>query len=548
MSFFDIDIQTAFRLRAIADIAVACLFLVYRNKEDVRHPIRLFIGGQLINAIGMTLISERGSIPLFLSAHVGNVLFYVGVALVMLAFAVISHTDRQLRAPLTIVAAIGLIAFVGWDFVFPAPEGSPFRYVAVSSLVVGCLYSLGAAGVLRSRHRSPLRKVLGAGFSALALCFFARTYASLAHGMTVFTPSVLQSLTVLMMLLATIIGGVGFVLLAHEESDQAIRIAATTDPLTGLANRRRFDEVLRSEYLRLKRSGAPLSVIMIDIDHFKRYNDRYGHPQGDECLRRVSAAIGKTVYRTSDLAARFGGEEFVVVIPETDAAGAHTVAENIRQAIGALSIAHKENTAAAHVTASLGVATRLAAELDSPEAIISLADAALYRAKQHGRNRTEVMPRQDDEIVHKSQLVRLVWHDIAASGNPRLDDEHKALFDQANVLLTSGMREQPKGEIEVLVRDTVDMVRTHFSNEEALLRNTSYPGTAHHIERHKELLTKARDISTRFSRDEVDVGDLFGFLAYDVVAHHILREDREFFPYLPELALSNAAHLPPEAV
>ena len=128
----------------------------------------------------------------------------------------------------------------------------------------------------------------------------------------------------------------------------------------------------------------------------------------------------------------------------------------------------------------------------------------------------------------------MVWNEIAASGDRHLDEEHKALFNQANQILTSGMQERPKADIEALLEHTLEMISTHFSDEEAILRKTTFPGTARHVQRHHELLAKAEDLSTRFARDEINIGILFGFLAYDVVAHHIMSEDREFFPFLHE--------------
>jgi len=160
-----------------------------------------------------------------------------------------------------------------------------------------------------------------------------------------------------------------------------------TDSLTTLANRRRFDEALAEEFQRLRRSGAPLSLIMIDLDAFKPYNDRYGHVAGDECLRRLGTLIGEIVRHPPDVAARYGGEELAVILPETDAQGARRVAERIHEGIASLAIPHITSPVADHVTASLGVVTRKATEVTSPIELIHLADEQLYRAKSGGRNR-----------------------------------------------------------------------------------------------------------------------------------------------------------------
>ena len=165
---------------------------------------------------------------------------------------------------------------------------------------------------------------------------------------------------------------------------------ANTDGLTGIANRRRFDEVLNTEFFRLRRSGSPLSLIILDVDHFKNFNDTYGHIAGDDCLRRVGALIDSTACRVSDLAARYGGEEFAVILPETDAVGATALAERLRVGIECLAIPHRTSKVVDHITVSLGVVTALPEDLESAVDIVKLTDKQLYAAKTRGRNRVEV--------------------------------------------------------------------------------------------------------------------------------------------------------------
>lgn len=165
------------------------------------------------------------------------------------------------------------------------------------------------------------------------------------------------------------------------------QINSITDSLTGLANRRYFDDAMNAEFHRLKRSGAPLSMIMLDVDHFKLFNDTYGHLAGDACLQQISAALKSIISRMPDIVARFGGEEFVVILPETEHKGAVSVAEKLRAAVEALSIPHAGSEAAACVTVSLGVVTVQPSRCTGPAQIVMMADEAMYRAKQEGRNR-----------------------------------------------------------------------------------------------------------------------------------------------------------------
>lgn len=161
------------------------------------------------------------------------------------------------------------------------------------------------------------------------------------------------------------------------------------DALTGVANRRRFDEYFDLEWRRAKRIGKPLAVIMLDIDFFKLYNDNLGHQEGDECLKRIAKAMGNKIGRAGDLLARYGGEEFVFILPETDLAGAKTIAETMRKAVLELKIPHPESSVSEYVTISLGVAISGQIRDESNTVLLHAADKALYRAKLLGRNRVE---------------------------------------------------------------------------------------------------------------------------------------------------------------
>lgn len=174
---------------------------------------------------------------------------------------------------------------------------------------------------------------------------------------------------------------------ALQELNATLEKLAQQDGLTGLANRRKFDEVLDASMQLAKRSASPLAIILIDVDYFKKFNDLYGHVAGDECLRRVGKVIKDCEKRSCDLAARYGGEEFVVLLPDTDLAGALVVAEAIRKAIRALKIEHIGNTAGVvTISAGVDVLTSLTGQI-SAEMLVNAADKALYEAKASGRDK-----------------------------------------------------------------------------------------------------------------------------------------------------------------
>lgn len=170
-------------------------------------------------------------------------------------------------------------------------------------------------------------------------------------------------------------------------ANEALQRLSMEDGLTGIANRRHLDDYLDREWRRAIRNRAPLSLVMVDIDHFKNYNDAYGHAAGDEALIKVAHAMGGSLRRAGDLVTRCGGEEFAVVLPETSLEHAGRVAETVRVAVEALGIPHRASPIAPGVTISVGVATTIPERDSSAAALLGTADAALYRSKSTGRNR-----------------------------------------------------------------------------------------------------------------------------------------------------------------
>ena len=171
-----------------------------------------------------------------------------------------------------------------------------------------------------------------------------------------------------------------------REAQEALEVIATHDSLTGLANRRLFERALTVEFGRGARQRSPLSLVMVDIDYFKRYNDTYGHVAGDHCLTEVAQALKGCCQRKADLAVRYGGEEFAVLLPDTDIHGALAMAEQIRRSVMQRNIAHSGSPVGC-VTVSLGCYAFVPTGRDSIEMFIERADAALYQAKATGRNR-----------------------------------------------------------------------------------------------------------------------------------------------------------------
>ncbi len=173
---------------------------------------------------------------------------------------------------------------------------------------------------------------------------------------------------------------------------------SATDGLTGITNRRRFDEILQVEWLRAARAHTSMSLLIVDIDHFKRFNDHYGHVAGDECLRRVAHVLQSSVRRAGELVARYGGEEFVVLLPGAAIAQAEDLAQRCLDAIAAEAVPHAASPTAGHVTFSIGIAHAVPDPAQDPTTLVNAADAAMYRAKTAGRARYAVAGLADWEI------------------------------------------------------------------------------------------------------------------------------------------------------
>ena len=175
--------------------------------------------------------------------------------------------------------------------------------------------------------------------------------------------------------------------LALKAQSDLLRQMVFIDGLTGVANRRCFDERLSSEWRRSMRNASPLALLLLDVDHFKRFNDRYGHQAGDDCLRRVASAVKAHLLRHGDLVARYGGEEFACILPATDFEGAMAVAAGIEKRVRGLQIEHADSDVCNAVTLSIGVALSVPEPGDDADRLIALADGQLYQAKHSGRGR-----------------------------------------------------------------------------------------------------------------------------------------------------------------
>ena len=309
---------------------------------------------------------------------------------------------------------------------------------------------------------------------------------------------------------------------------------ASTDRLTGAWNRRRLEESVRGEMERMARYGDSLCLLLIDVDRFKPINDQYGHAVGDAVLQRLTALL-QGALRKVDSLSRWGGEEFVVLCPNTSRSTASAVAERLRREVAANHFA-----TVGSVSVSIGVAECAAGE--SWEEWFARADAALYRAKSEGRNQVQVAPEQagqaDSDGYVVANFVQLVWRAAYECGNEIVDRGHRQLFADANRLLAALLSDQSAEQLGMIVDQLLTDVVEHFRDEEAVISAAGFPAAAEHLLLHAALTAEAHRLLDHYRSGTRGVGDVFQFLAYEVVTKHMLGADRLFFGYLRPAAAS----------
>lgn len=302
---------------------------------------------------------------------------------------------------------------------------------------------------------------------------------------------------------------------------------SATDPLTGAWNRLPLERTAEAEINRSQRYHQPCSLIFFDVDRFKKINDDYGHAVGDQVLQALVSLVRENI-RASDTIFRWGGEEFVVMATSTPHRSAYVLAEKLRGLVETHQFPGLDE-----VTISLGVAEFLPG--DNLGSWLLRADKACYSAKAKGRNRVEVDPFGGSDIWAadaEGAAARLVWHDFYESGNIVIDKQHQGLFESANKVIAMTLTDAPPQKLKDKLDDLLESIRIHFSDEEDILSNCHFDDLDNHKRLHSELLKRAEALSSQVGSGSVQVGGLLEYLVYDVVAKHLLSEDRKYFPSL----------------
>jgi len=503
---------------------VMVVFAAYRKQKSLILYATGFVGG----TAGIVLQWVEGASPTWfegLASHGLLMLFYFCIPWGMRhSQKVKPHWARRfwvyLAVWLTVEVATALVA-----------EWRPVRSVVSSALIMTWIGEFLYMVRFRSQGLHPAIRGSACGFAGTFLLLHLIRIVLLtsplrSEGEPLFTLSFSLVFSVLWAGIILFIEVAGL-LKALEDRNAVLKNLADTDELTGLLNRHRLELAMGAEIDRSFRYSQPLSLILFDLDHFKQVNDTWGHPGGDGVLRKTAEAV-RGLIRGPDSLYRWGGEEFMVLAPQTTLEGASQLAEKLRQTLESTVF-----SVDSRVTASFGVAQWNPPE--SRESWIEKVDLALYRAKNGGRN--QVVSWNQGDVVPVVQ-VRLEWRPEWSSGNEQIDSEHVAVLELANGLLDKSLSRQPAAAISRQLDQLLDHVVLHFSHEEEVLARVGYPHVQEHAQLHRKLTEEALALRESFRQGTAQADSFFQFLVSKVVVGHLLTADVRFFPYTKDQSTS----------
>ncbi len=376
------DIPTAMQLTATMTLitGLALAFTITDYPRFLQYPMRLWVRGLLIQPFSYGLLSMRDQVPDWLSIVVANTLLSISFVHLILALYVYNRKAKQLPLMIAIIAA----TFVGESlltYVWPSLYGR----IWLMSVIMTLMSVLGIRAIYykvevitRPEHMVAILLIIG----ILIMLVRALSFADIGMlSLTASTP--MQSIVFTYGLLLPVVATSGFLLMCADRLNKNLTQLATLDPLTGVFNRRTMSELANTAIAASKRHGRALSLLILDIDHFKRINDQFGHEAGDLALCRFVELV-REVMRENDVIARIGGEEFVLILPDSNERMALEIAERIRQRLDDSHFSISGWTVPLRV--SIGVGT-LGPEISNLETLLRETDHAMYEAKRGGRNR-----------------------------------------------------------------------------------------------------------------------------------------------------------------
>ena len=308
-----------------------------------------------------------------------------------------------------------------------------------------------------------------------------------------------------------------------KKKNEELHRLSGTDPLTGFFNRRAMEKFITEEMYRNKRFGHPVSILMMDLDDFKKINDTFGHSTGDLVLKEVAEMVRANI-RVTDRVSRWGGEEFLILSANTGLNGMIFMGEKIRKKIMNLKVDGVKT-----ITVSIGVS-----EYEKHEdfsAWCDRADKALYNAKMNGRNRVAFIE-SEHRVLKAEPVLKLGWKQEFLCGNKLIDRQHMKLFNKCNEIIDFFLAKQDVYRVHFLIDELYMEVAQHFSDEEDVLKKCGFPGLAEHAKKHADLVSQFMMLKAAYQLKKVDDFIFLEFLAKEIVLDHLVHEDREFFNWV----------------
>ncbi|MCW8883108.1 MAG: diguanylate cyclase [Sedimenticola sp.] len=376
-----LDIRTLSLLAVLVALLMAGAMLLLWRLNPEERSVRYWAVGNWAIAVGFLCIGLRGFLPIFISVVVANSLIVAGYGLFLAG--VWEFLGKSIRW-WVIKTAVALVFLSFLYFTYQSPDIS--ARIVIVSLVIAILSGLSANALIRevSQRMQKIQTLTASVFMLHALYLSLRSIATLTGTPVydLFSPNLVQALAFLDVIVVAICLTFGFTSMINRRLQFHLDHLASYDILTGVFNRRAFEQAAVREIARCSRQKKQISILLLDIDHFKRINDRYGHPVGDKVLKATAGTIAD-VLRTEDILGRIGGEEFCMLLPEADQEAAIDVSERVRLAVCENAMEYADETI--KITVSIGVATIRSDEMDWTQ-MFQIADEALYRAKEGGRN------------------------------------------------------------------------------------------------------------------------------------------------------------------
>ncbi len=511
-----IDIPTVFTLISVLSLTLGVAIRIAQTTER-KWGLEEFSYGMICHGIayGLYTLSPRLGHWTVWFAEVSIAVFF---SFAIQSFEVFYGKNKHWVLHGILIGSIALSTFVLID-------NRPIR-IMCNSMVFIAAEAFMLHRVWRRRKTTPGRGqhlIAAAILLSLTTLFYREVMAFLTlHASGEITVSdlsqaVLYIATVMSLTLIT----VGVLLMNKERTDHLNQLMILRDKLTGVWNRQKLEEVGEGEVQRLVRHGTLTSMLMLDLDDFKKINDTLGHAAGDTVLQAVTSSW-LSILKPTDILGRWGGEEFIIILPGTGENDALLIAETLRAVTNTTSIAGIRG-----ITVSIGVSPCLSH--DSWKSWFDRADAALYRAKAAGKNQVC----HDIPIEWQDGTSLIHWSPLFESGHEELDKDHRQLVERANQLLRTVRANGDKATVTQYLNEIGLDMRRHFAREELVIADLSPSSLQRHRAEHAAMLERLAFLTDRFLHDALPLEALVQFVAFEMCAHHIAGSDRRILSRIP---------------